>query len=226
MADELLRALGKRQRELDEGPSPLADAVGGDAGEALLDDLFGQLDAKAEVAESKPDNVAQLPRRRSTIWVVAGAVVAAAAALVLWFARPAPVETQLPAYSLDLVEGGPATVRGAPSNVEKVLELDSPHDSIEVRLSPAAPMADAIDVSLLATKDDGTSVFTAAVDVPVSGSGSIHMRGPLDDFIVLPAGHWTLELVVSPAGTGPTSEEEARDARWQRLPIQVIIHAP
>lgn len=232
MADELLRALGKRQRELDEGPSPLADAVGGDAGEALLDDLFGALDAKASKpaeAESKPDNVAtvtELPRRRSALWATAAVVLAAAAALVLWFGTRAPDLPALPTYTAVAIAGGPASVRGDHDAVAAKLQLLSPSDNVRLEYAAAAPVKQSLAVSLLARPASGDPIFATASAAEISPSGSVRLQGPLSRFIQLEPGSWTVEVIITPAEAAPTSAEDAAQGGWQRLPIEVIIAAP
>lgn len=229
MADELLEALAKRQRESDakDPPIPL-DAFEGDAGDALLDDLFGELDEKATVAAFSPtapavSNVTKLPRRRSALWASVAIALAAAAALVLWFAIRAPVALTLPAYTAVAIAGGPAAMRGDHDAVADRLELLSPADTIDWKFSAASPVAESVAISLLATSEDGRVVFVRAVEASVTASGSARLRGPLDTFIQLAPGRWTVEVVFSGASQAPSSPDEVRDGSWQRLPIEVII---
>lgn len=226
MADELLRALGKRQRELDEARPQLSDAVEGEAGEALLDGLFEQLDAEPLRPEPTPAKVTELPRKRSALWAATGVVLAAAAALVLWFASQSPASAPLPPYGVDMVAGGPATVRGERETSEAKLVLTSPSDGIEVQLSTAAPHDREIAVSVLATASDGRTVFSRAPSVVVSASGSVRMRGPLSDFVSLSEGSWMVEIVLAPAEDAPESAEDVVEGDWQRIPFEVIIGAP
>ncbi|MGH1343864.1 MAG: hypothetical protein ACRBN8_20065 [Nannocystales bacterium] len=229
MADELLEALAQHQRETDakDPPIPLDD-FDGEAGDALLDDMFAELDAKAAIAAApsiaaQPPNVTELPQRRSTVWVAAAVALAAAAALVLWFAVRAPVVDALPTYNAIEIAGGPAAIRGDHDAVASQLELRGPDDNIDWKFSAASSVEQSVAVSLLATSKDGQVVFAKAVDANLKASGSARLRGPLDGFIDLPPGQWTVEVVFSHASEAPSSPDEVRDSHWQRLPIEVII---
>jgi len=230
MADELLHALGKRQRELDESDPPLMDAVEGDAGEALLDGLFEQLDAApskpAPESETTPATVTELPRRRSAVWATAAVVLAAAAALVLWFATRAPETLALPTYHVVAIAGGPASVRGDHDAVAKTLTLISPSDNVRLEFAAASPVGQSLTVSLLARPASGAPVFATASVAEISPSGSIRMQGPLDRFIALQPGTWTLEVIITPTEAAPASADDATEGDWQRFPIEVIIAAP
>lgn len=232
MADELLEALAKRQRESDakDPPIPL-DAFEGDAGDALLDDLFGELDEKAgqtpapSATVEVPSNVTTLPNRRSAAWAAAGIAVAVAAALLLWLAKPSPA-TELPGYSAVSLAGGPAAVRGDHEDVPEAIELGRPDDSIDWRFSPAVPVEGEVEVVLSARLATGERVFAAVPNPTVSSSGSVRLRGPLNGFIELGEGHWTVEVIFARPGHAPASAEEAKGDDWPRLPIEVIIDAP
>lgn len=229
MADELLHALGKRQGELNASDPEHADAVEGDAGEALLDGLFEALDAEQPAptkdTTSPSENVVELPKRRSPMWAAAAVAVAAAAALVLWFSRPAPMPT-LPEYRAVSVSGGAAQVRGDRDDVANVVELRSPSDNVKFEFTAATPVKRAVSVSLLARPATGAAVFATLDDLEVSDSGSFRLKGPLNRFVTLSEGRWTLDIVVAPAGHAPTSAEEAASGDWQRVAIDVIIAAP
>lgn len=228
MADELLHALGKRQREQDASEPEHADAVEGDAGEALLDGLFEALDEPSAPAQDPAppnENVVELPGRRTPMWTAVAVMLAAAAALVLWFSRPAPTPT-LPEYRAVSISGGSAQVRGDHDDVADVVELRSPSDRVKFEFSAAKPVRDAVSVSLLARPATGAAVFATLHDLELSKSGSFRLNGPLDRFISLSEGRWTLEVVVAPAGHAPTSAEEASSGDWQRVVIDVIIAPP
>lgn len=232
MADELLRALGRRQREVAEHDSHLGDAVEGDAGEALLDGLFDALDAgaepKADLGEQKPtaaSNVTELPRR-SSWWGVAAVGLAAAAALVLWISSRGPNVSALPTYRAVVVAGGPSEVRGAKDDVATRVELSSPTDAIDWRFSAASTVEQDVAVGLLATSGAGDVVYSRAVAAEITDSGSVALRGPLDSFIALDPGDWTVEVLVAAADAVPDSADEAQASDWQRLPIEVMISSP
>lgn len=234
MADELLTALGKRQRQLDEGEPPAIDAVEGDAGEALLDGLFDALDegeAKDEPepapkAEETPNNVTELPRGRSALWSGVAVIAAAAAALVLWFALRTPEPPQLPEYAAVTIAGGPAAVRGDQDAVASTIELRSPTDAINWRFAAAAPVQHALTVSLVARQKNGTQVFVPVADAKISPSGSIRLEGPLDRFIALTPGTWTVDVVISPSSHAPDVSSSAASDKWRHFPIEVIIASP
>ncbi|MCR9160708.1 MAG: hypothetical protein ACE37F_20650 [Nannocystaceae bacterium] len=228
MGDELLEALAKRQRELDQAEPALAGAVEGDAGEALLDGLFAELDAQPETKPKKskpdPEKVVELPKRRSPVWAAAAALVLAAA-LLLWFARPTPPPA-LPEYRALSVSGGAAAVRGEHDGVASELQLHSQRDTVRLEFAAAKPVNQAVRVSLLARRPSGAAVFAPLDDLHVSDSGSFRIRGPLERFIRLSEGQWTLEVIVAPESHAPESADEAASGDWQRVPIEVIIAAP
>ncbi len=230
MADELLQSLGKQQRELDESDPPLADAVAGDEGEALLDGLFEELDAKpateGSAPEAEPAEVVELPRKRSAMWATAGVVFAAAAALVLWFATRTAAPPELPQYTAVTITGGPAAVRGDHDAVQDVVKLRNPSDTIDWRVAAESPVEQEIAVSLLASQNGGKTVFAAVADAKISGSGSVRLRGPLDRFIELTPGSWSVDIVISPASYAPTESTGAASDKWQRVSIEVIIASP
>lgn len=225
MADELLQALGKRQREAEGGPVPHLDAVDGEDGEALLDGLFEQLDAKAPADAPAPQaTVTPLPQRNAR-WAALGVVVAMAAALLLWFGTRSAVPT-LPSYRATAIEGGPALVRDAPDGVADRVELSAPSDRIDWSFAPATPVEGALDVALSAQRnDDGTRVFSRAT-AQVSASGGVRLRGPLSDFIALTPGTWSVDVIIAPETHGPSSAQAATASDWPRVTIGVIIDAP
>lgn len=234
MGDELLDALAKRQQEADAADAPaIADAVDGDAGEALLDDLFGALDAKASEAppskppvEAAPSNVTELSPRRSATWTAVAVAFAAAAALVLWFAIRPPAAPGMPAYNAVAISGGPAAVRGQHDAVATKIELESPSGMIKWDFAPATSVKNGVEVALLARNAGGDVVFTKAPSAKVVESGSVRLRGPLDSFIELPAGTWTVEVIFAPKGHAPESADDAQETDWPRHAIEVIISAP
>ncbi len=235
MADELLEALGQRQRETDAAkpPIPLGDFEG-EAGDALLDDMFGELDDKARQkpapsespppTEAAPDNVTALPKRSPAVWAGAGIVIAAAAALVLWLAMPSSIDP-LPAYGPVSIAGGPAAVRGDHEGIPEVLKLEDPSDNIEWRFAPATSVEGDLEVVLSARRADGERVFATVPNATVTPTGSVQLRGPLNSFIELDEGHWTVQVIIARAGHAPGSAEDAMREDWPRFPIEVIIDA-
>ncbi len=231
MADELLKALAQRQRESDSAQPPIPlDDFEGEAGDALLDEMFGALDETAEsrpappVEEAVADNVTALPTRKPAVWAGVGILIAAAASLVLWLAMPSPVDP-LPAYGAVSISGGSAAVRGDRDAVPEVLKLAHSTDNIEWRFAPAIPVEGDVEVVLSARLASGTRVFAAVPNPTVTPTGSIQLRGPLNTFIELSDGRWTIEVIVARAGHAPGSAEEATGADWPRVPIEVIIDA-
>ncbi len=239
MADELLHALAKRQQEADAADAPaIADAVDGDAGEALLDDLFGELDAKSAdstprqaptddaPAEEAPSNVTELAPRRSAMWTAVAVAMAAAAALVLWFAMRTPAVPGMPAYDAVAISGGPAAVRGQHDAVASTVKLESPSGMIKWDFAPATSVKNGVEVALLAREAGGDIVYAKAPNAKVVESGSVRLRGPLDSFIELSDGTWTVEVIFAPEGHAPGSAQDAQAADWPRHAIEVIISAP
>lgn len=235
MADELLEALGQRQREADAAKPPISlDDFAGDAGDALLDDMFGELDDKAgqgpapsdppPQTDAAPNNVTALPTRTPAVWAGAGILIAAAAALVLWLAMPSAVDP-LPAYGAVSIAGGPAAVRGDHEDVPEVLKLEQPSDNIEWRFAPATSVEGDLEVVLSARRADGDRVFAAVPNPTVTPTGSVQLRGPLNSFIELGEGHWTIQVIFARSGHAPGSAEEAMGEDWPRVPIEVIIDA-
>jgi len=236
MADELLEALAQRQREADAAKPPIPlDDFEGEAGDALLGEMFGELDDKAgqnaalsegppPQTEAAPDNVTALPKRSPAVWAGAGILIAAAAAMVLWLAMPSS-EDPLPAYGAVSIAGGPAAVRGEHEDVPEVLKLGRPSDNIEWRFAPATSVKADIEVVLSARRADGERVFATVPNPAVTPTGSVQLRGPLDAFIELGRGHWTVEVLFARSGHAPGSAEEAMQGDWPRLTIKVIIDA-
>ncbi len=241
MADELLRALAEGQRKADAAePPPIADAVDGDAGEGLLDDLFAELDARPPADDvPAPATVTELPRRSPTTWTAVAVAVAVAAALALWFAVRAPAAPGMPAYTAVAISGGPAAVRGEGDAVASTVTLETPSGAIDWRFAPATPVEGGVEVVLVARSADAEPVVSKATGAEIKDSGSVRLRGPLDGFIDLAPGAWTIDVVFAAKGHAPDSATDADDANdengandandgggWPRHTIEVIISAP
>jgi hypothetical protein len=241
MADELLRALGRRERAPVESPmsahAETNDAISRpfDTGEreALLDSVMARLsDGDASKTDNPPAPVVEIAsarKRSGTTIAVAGVLALIAASLVLWLAtRPpsGPVD-ELPRYAFTLARGGDASTRSA-TEPDEELELHA-NDPIEFVVTPDEPHRSAIDVALLAEPVGGIGKLVPVPDATISPSGAVRLEGPLDRFVELAPGSWKLAVLVAAEGALPKDAEEARgpgDGRWQRAELRVIIVPP
>ncbi len=226
MADELLRALGTRQRALESAELPGMEAVEGEAGEALLDQMFASPDATTRQEVVDEEAVVPLKPRATVPWTAIAVFVAAAAALILWLGlRPAQVPG-LPPYDATMLTGGPAAVRGDGEDVQPLVTLRSPADAVDWRIRPKTPVSVPVAVSLVATGEAGALVFASGVAAEVSDAGAVRLRGPLEAFIVLTPGRWRVDIVPTPAADVPRSADEAQARGRQRISVEVEIEAP
>ncbi len=253
MDDELLRGLGRHQREdlersevgwdaTDELLEPFDD----ETRERMLDAVFERVDAAPE-AEAEPVASAEPPeppsrppapvielaaRRPGRIGVVGGLLVAAAAAavLVIWWSRGTTLESDravamLPEYTTSQLRGGAASHRSEPNSKLDSVSLGA-RDELDWVITPAEPVAGPITLALLAVPEVGQAIFVPEVRAEISGPGAIRLRGRLDGFVDLAPGSWTLTLMIAPPGQLPVSLEQARSsepAAWQRASVRVTI---
>jgi hypothetical protein len=242
MADELLRALGRRERAPVESPmsshAETHDAISRpfDTGEreALLDSVMARLsDGAASKTDEPPAPVVEIAsarKRSGTTIVVAGVLALIAASLVLWLSTqpPSGPVDALPHYAFTLARGGDASMRSAPEPDEE-LELHA-NDPIEFVVTPDEPHRSAIAVALLAEPVGGHGTLVpVTADATISPSGAVRLEGPLDRFVELAPGSWNLAVIVAPEGALPKDAEEARgpsDGRWQRAELRVMILPP
>lgn len=244
MTDDLLRALGREQREdLAEDQAPADpdefewsfDQVERDA---LLDAVFERVDATAaepptQARAEDPPNVVRLPARRRSV-LIGIALAAAAAAALIWSIAPSRRDGELlatvPPYSFTRFEGGIVATRSDPGDAASAavpeLELHA-SSSIDWVLTPAKPISAPIGVALLAESSVGERKFVPALDVEVSEHGAVRLRGRLDQWITLTAGDWSLRLYIAAPKSLPTEAAamSGQAGAWRTLDVRVNIVA-
>lgn len=236
MSDDLLRALGRHQREALESPESSEQAEDelsrpfDEAEQAeILDGLFERLDEKPSVAApDEPRPAAEvIPLRR---WpAVALLLAAAAAALLIWWVIPKrsskPMVATVPAYEFTKLEGGLADQRSESPDPSQtpvpVLKLQSDSE-IEWVLTPAEPVRDELGVSLSARSEGGETRFVPRIDAQVSEVGAILVSGPLNRHVELSPGSWLIDLLVAEPDALP-EQPGADQGPWRRLSLRVII---
>src|SRR5689334_7142234 len=175
MSDDLLSALGRHQREdLEREGEPaseddtLARRFDADERMSLLDAVFDRVEpvASGHVAtrseEPGPSNVVPFRVRRGAL-VCSLLTLAAAAAMVVWWAWPGSEPEQLamvPTYSFTKLGGGVAEVRSDPNAATNAAQPElrlRPNSTIDWQLTPAQPIQGSIGVALLARSDTGST---------------------------------------------------------------------
>ena len=223
MADDpLLRALGRSQREPSAGPEmdALAEDVlrpfDDDEREALLDGVMAKLDA-----EPVP-----LAERRRSRWPIVGAIVALAAAAVLWLAvRPFGSTPDLPEYRLTRVAGGVAELRGADDELPAAVEL-GPNAVIDWVITPAQRFEASVGAALLATGDGAQPQYVRLPGAQISEQGAVRIQGRLSEYISLSPGDWTLSILIAPPEALPPDVSTARQdpaGRWRVVTIHAAV---
>ncbi len=256
MADELLRALGRRQRQGPLGSDaaqPNANEVDGVAAlgegvglpfddaesEALLDGAFavveGQETSAAE-AEEPATQSADAPvsldsRRRSRVGVLVAAVAAiAAAVLLVWFIRSGEGPDGPTVASLPSY--AVTQLRGGTTTVRD--RPDAPPQAITIAsdatidwvITPDRPVREALTLVIVASPSEGTPRFFVPAGTTFSPEGVARLRGSADALLGLPPGEWRLELIVAPAGQSPETLEQARAAGFPSATISATITTP
>ena len=256
--DEILHALGEDLRDRDdrlsrgEAPEALAQLLSNDERSSVLDAAFARLDAGDDANEDEPegpdtekaddapsDNVVPLAnaerRGRGTAIAVTIAVIAAAAMVLLWLGMPRSPDrdpgliASIPTYSVTNLSAGQATDRADASPTDRI-EL-RPNGKLDVTLTPKTPFRGALGVAIVARRDGGSAVFARLSEgVQISDNGGIRLRGPLDRFVVLTPGEWTLELLIGPPEALPQSLPELPtspdDAAWRTLSLHATVTSP
>jgi hypothetical protein len=225
MNDELLRALGRHQRE--ELAALEAAALEHDELLRPFDDRTR--DALLDAALVRPGaQVIELRRRRVA---VIGVLLASAAALTFVIrgagegSQPDPGQAVavLPDYTGQL-RGGQARQRGEQDR-QATLELMA-SDEIDWLLTPAEPVSGKIGVVLVAEGSGARAHFVPDPHAQIAESGAIRLRTELDQLIALEPGEWTLTLLIGPPGDLPSNLADARaEGSWQRVSVRVIIVA-
>lgn len=227
MDDELLRALGRAQRNPaamqttaphdSASPAPVRDDLTRPLDSAeralVLDALFAEIDVQRDPGPAETP-VVPAPeirsRSRARLAGVIGAVVAIAAALVLWLGRPPASYAELPSYAMTELQGGVSAVRSDPSALDRVLDM-RPGGKIQLVMTPAVPSKEPLVVDLVA-QQEGAEDRMVRVTPEVSPSGAVRLTGVLTDLIALEPGPWTITVVVSPAAAAPDDPEAALSA--------------
>lgn len=244
MADELLRALGKRQKDADESmnaPAPQAGSEGapvdaeatrpfdGEERAELLDAVFAEVDAVAGEADAPAPPVDLAARRAARgRTLVAAAIAVAAAVLLFLFLRGdaqdpgAPEIAKLPDYALTELRGAKATTRDDPDAPPTEVALDS-DATLEVVLTPAKAVRESVTLVVIATRSGEDSRLLEAAGVVVTEQGAIRWQGTVDTELGLQPGQWSLEFVVVPAGSVPKTVEAASNEAFPRTRIKATI---
>lgn len=248
MDEDLLRALGKRQRaaepserdgeSVSEALSPelaaLLEPIDGEEADDLIDGAMRRLDASEPAADAKGESTSETPSDESTAaanWKGAVAVVVAmAAALVLWFGLSSGGGGTMPEYTVVSLQTGPAAMRSdGGGSVQRKVSTPA-GGPIDWKFSPSGTVPGTVAVALLATNMAGESKLVRPKGVAITPAGAVRITGPLDRFIALSPGAWTVEVIIGPPDTLPSSPDAAieagRDAGWQSVPLEVTITAP
>lgn len=210
--------------------SPQADA----AGAAVAGRPPPILAAGPPVAEvAAPISLAERSARRRGLWVGASALLAAAAALVLWIRAPEPAPggaSLLTPYSLVVrnqeVRGERST--GASAGGDAATPARYRRDSqIHWILRPDEANPAAAGLGLVVWASDGAASRTLRPALARVGEGGvIELRGPLGELLPLPAGRWELRFGVG-VGVSELGDDPALAARDPRIqvvgPTAIII---
>lgn len=240
MDDEILGPLGRAQRHDEDAMNAEPGTVGSlhrplDAQERarVLDGLLQRLDGERGLATSEPAATSKPPakavplapvrERRGARWAgVTMLALALAAALVLWIGRR-DATVQLPGYAITALEGGAADVRSDPRALDRTVVVGR-GDAITVVVTPDRPAPAGLGVWLVA-RGAGPAQLVR-VDAAIAPSGAVKFEGPLDRWLTLAPGEWTIEVVVGPADRAPVDADAAqRDPQLRRASFQVRFAA-
>lgn len=151
-----------------------------------------------------PAPVVPLLRRRTTIAVAA--MLAIAAALVLWRLPGEAPRGERIAYSLTVRNETVKTTRSSePAAGPARYRVDSQIDWV---LSPATPQREAVELRVEA-RDAGGQTQTLAPAFTRSPEGALRVRGRLGELLPLAPGRWRLRFVVGSAVALARGEGEA-----------------
>lgn len=239
MDDELLRALARAQKRhaepdvpmdttanrVDQTGPTMAALVAPFAPEeraAMLDAVFSRIDAEQSDGPVPIASAAKASRGR--VVAIVGAVIAMAAALVLWVALPRSPEPQLPGYALTELRGGASAVRSDPSALDRVVELRA-GDEIAVTITPESATHVPLVVDVIA-EGRGRAAVMARVPAEVSRSGAVRITGSLGGWLDLEPGAWRITVTLSPSDLAPdTAMEALADERLRRVAFDVQVTA-
>ena len=155
--------------------------------------------------------------------VAAWSATAAAAAAVLFFVWPAP---PVPGYTLAELSGGTRATR---ADVPELPDF-APGDRVQATVRPDTEVARAGSLAVRCSLVRGEEVRPLAVESQLDPGGSVRVAGTLDRD--LPAGEWTLWIVVGRRGKLPDSDTlraAPQDARiqqpeWVAVPVVLRVH--
>ncbi|MEM7157839.1 MAG: hypothetical protein AAF799_33675 [Myxococcota bacterium] len=249
--------LRDREDQLSRGDAPeaLSRLLSSDERGSVLDGAFARLDASedddasndadtgtddGEATSDTSDNVVPLApspsRGRGAAITVVVAVVAVAAMLLLWWGSPRSPSPErdlvasLPSYSITRLAAGQASDRaGEPEPGQRIeLQFDGPLDLV---LTPKTPFRDTVAVVVVARRNGvPAKLVRPAQGVEISANGGIHLKGPLNRFIALSPGEWTLELLVGPPDALPESLQQLPsspdDTAWRTLSVHATVTSP
>lgn len=239
MDDDLLRALGRHQREDLEVPPPASEPLREDEADALLDAVFARVDAgqadDAKEPTAPPVELAPVidlaaRRRQRTM----GIVLALAAALVLGVGlvvllgqgrNDAPQVASLPSYATSELRGGPALTRSDERPSELTMTAS---DQLDWIITPAQAPAHALELGLLIEPADAPADARWITKVPatITESGVIRIRAPLAELAELEPGAYAITLIIAAQGGLPSDREAARTREdVQRVAIRITVTA-
>ncbi len=232
MDDDLLRALGRHQREDLEVPSAASEPPSERDADALLDAVFARVDAGQVGPPVELAPVIDLAARRRQLTM--GIVLALAAALVLGLGlvvlvgqgrNDAPQVASLPSYATSELRGGPALTRSD----ERPSELSmTASDQLDWIITPAQAPAHALELGLLIEPAGAPADARWITKVPatITESGVIRIRAPLAELAPLEPGEYAITLIIAAQGGLPSDREAARTREdVQRVAIRITVTA-
>jgi hypothetical protein len=198
LRDRLVEAARRRRaREATEPPDPEALAP-------LDSAAKDRMAARALEALQPPAAQAQvIPfRRRARVVSVAGAALAALAAALVLFLRPAG-PSPLPAYEATF--SGESALRGTepPSGPPRV----GPGSALTLLARPRQPVQGPVEVSAFLVRGDSARPWAAPAQV--SAEGAVRISGAADALLPPEPGPWTAVIVIRRPGAPSSGPEDA-----------------
>jgi hypothetical protein len=200
------------------------------AGTAIHPDLSRPIDeatrarfADAALRAMGPAPLARAPAARArprVAYVGAAAVgVAALAAGALLLVR-SPRTALVPSYEVSFV-GGSSETRAVPSSsAGESVEVHA-DGYLEIRLRPARPVQQQLEVQTTALHDGKLLPWTPRVET--SSDGALRISGPVATLFPDARGSWAVLVAIGQAGTVPRDPDSiARAAREPRDSVQVV----
>jgi hypothetical protein len=177
--------------------------------------------ANTDDATRQPGSTEPARSRARRRWFGGLTTLAAAAALLLLWVRPpgdhagrtTNAVDELPSYTLTVRNHALMATRAAGDAQEVARYL--PDSRVNWVLSPEASFSSPLAVVILAaatapSAHESRLLPVAPTLVQRSADGALSLRGRIDELLPLPAGRWSLQLIVGPRAALPTSVEEAR----------------